>query len=81
MFSVFPAYKTLPIYLFFKSLKLFNCSYEYSLLINSLFNLNAIILSFFINEEDNNENKTILEENEELEEFEIQANLDEFSMN
>ena len=46
-----------------------------------IFNLNAIILSFFINEEDNNENKTILEENEELEEFEIQANLDEFSMN
>lgn len=46
--------------------------------ISIIFNLIAIIFSFFIKEEDN---KIILEENEELEEFEIQANLDEFSMN
>ena len=43
-----------------------------------IFNLIAIIFSIFIKEEDN---KIILEENEELEEFEIQANIDEFSMN
>ena len=49
MFSVSPVYKILPIYLFFKSLKLFSCSYEYSLLINSLFKLNAINeVSYFV---------------------------------